>query len=154
MSLREALRNRTRQAWTWWWTTVDTGGVLCQTALYPFLWLSGVYMTFTDAPTTVRGELGGGAHWVWIGLLTLCPITCLAGQLLHDQYTGRQLQLWSNIGITCALGAYVSAVVQASWLGRGLFAVYMAAGFTILAAVISIRDVRKLRAIRAHAKES
>ena len=90
---------------------------------------------------------------MWIALLIVRPMTCLVGELLSDKYTGRQLQLWSNVGIACALGAYVSAVVQASWLGRGLFSVYMASGLMVLTACISVRDARRLRAIRAHAKE-
>lgn len=146
------LRRRLHQWWVWWWITVDTGGTLCQTVLYPFLWASGVYMLATDAPTTVRNELSGNVHWVWIGLLVICPVTCLAGQLARNQYTGRRLQLWSNLGITFALGAYVAAVVQASWFGRGLFAVYLAAGMSILTLCITIRDVRRLRTIRAHAR--
>ncbi|WP_288436738.1 hypothetical protein [uncultured Gordonia sp.] len=151
--MMSALRRGVHYWWLWWWATVDTGGTLCQAVVYPFLWVSGIYMAVTSAPTTVRAEIGGTVHWVWIALLIVCPMTCLVGELLPDKYTGRQLQLWSNVGITCALGAYVSAVVQASWLGRGLFAVYMASGLMVLTACISVRDARRLRAIRAHAKE-
>ena len=130
-----ALRRGVHYWWLWWWATVDTGGTLCQAVVYPFLWVSGIYMAVTSAPTTVRSEIGGTVHWLWIALLIICPVTCFAGQILRDQYTGRQLQLWSNVGITCALAAYV------------------AAGLMVLTACIAIRDGRRLRVIRAHAKE-
>lgn len=92
--------------------------------------------------------------WWWIAVDTggaLCQTVLYP--LARNQYAGRQLQLWSNLGLTFALGAYVTAVVQASWLGRGLFAVYLAAGVSILTLCITIRDVRLLRTIRARAKE-
>ena len=126
------------------------GGTLCQLVLYPWVFAAGVYMLINQVPNVVSEEMGAYVHQGWALLLVTSPLLTLAGWWLrrgreHLADVGPVLSITGNLGATGALAAYVTAVVQASWIGRGMFSVFLVVAFMELTALIAVRDVLHIR---------
>ena len=87
---------------------------------------------FGEAPSTVRTEMGVTAHFIWIALLTICPPVVLVGCKVKNKYIGLWLQLAGDLGMTSALIAYCAAILQAAWLGKGVFSIWGFLGLAII----------------------
>lgn len=125
------------------------GGTLCQIVLYPCIFIGGLYMLITSAPNVVEDEMGAFAQHAWIWLSVVCPVLTLASYLARRNHgwlaeLGPGMGIGANVGLTLALTSYVSAVVQASWIGKGMYALWPFIGLTILVGLIAVRDVLRL----------
>lgn len=139
------------------WHLIETGGVLCQIVLYPSFVIAGIYMLLAQTPQTVQKELGSSIHIIWAVMLIACPVIALCGVLLQRdddlRYAGAVLMFGSSFGVTGALATYVAATLQSPWLGRGVFAVWVFIGLTVLHALITARDAHRLHRVEVKAKE-
>ncbi|MCR8897314.1 hypothetical protein NWF34_10170 [Gordonia sp. GONU] len=125
------------------------GGTLCQIVLYPCIFIGGLYMLITSAPNVVEEEMGGVAQSAWIWLSVACPVLTLVAYLARRSSgwigdLGPGLGIGANVGLTFALTSYVAAVLQASWIGKGMYALWPFIGFTMLVGLIALRDVLRL----------
>lgn len=138
------MRHRLEGAWPRLRTLIIHGGTLCQVLLYPFIFIAGMYMIIAAPPNSVAEEMGTHVQYFWTWLSAVCPVLTLVAYLLRRSSFGDfalPISIGANAGLTLALGAYICAVVQASWIGRGLYATFLIVGVTLIIAAIAWRDV-------------
>lgn len=131
-------------AWPRLRTLIIHGGTLCQVLLYPCIFIAGLYMIIAAPPNVVAEEMGTHVQYFWTWLSAACPVLTLVGYLLRRSSFGDfalPISIGANTGLTLAVGAYVCAVVQASWIGRGLYSTFLIVGVVLIIAAIALRDI-------------
>jgi hypothetical protein len=137
---------------------------LFQAVVYLGIVASGVYMSWMGSPTTVANELGEAMNFVWVALTLFGPLLVALGwwmvrrgeRLVLDRdsegggshiYWGWYAQAGGDISIMMVCLAYVIAAFSASWAERGIFAAFVLSSLALCAAILVLRDVRRIRAI-------
>lgn len=144
---------------------VDSDNVrVFQAIVYLGMFVSGVYMGVYGAPTTVQLELGDGMHFVWVSMTIIGPLIVTVGdrmvyagknRVLHSRkpggggriYWGWYLQAGGDLVVCMVYLTYIIAAFSSAWLQRGIFAAFIITSLMICAAVLVIRDLRRVRAI-------
>lgn len=121
-------------------------------------------MVFYGSPTTVRDELGDTMNTVWVSLTLLGPALTGAGnamvvsgqrRVMHSEkrggggrvYWGWYLQTGGDIAIGMMFLAYVIAAFSSAWLTKGIFAAFVISSLILCAAILVVRDIRRISAI-------
>lgn len=125
---------------------------------------AGFYMISYGVPTTVRIELGGTMHLVWVVMCVVGPALVGLGDWLVSSgekavlssqttgggsrvYWGWYFQMGGDFATTCVYATYVIAAFSSAWLQRGIFAAFVMSSLGICAAILVYRDIRRIRAI-------
>ena len=146
---------RLREGVEWFFTALDSEGVaLFQAIVYIHLALGGLYCVFAaDAtPMAVEEAMGPAANAIWVGLC-IGSLVCLLGKWLSAKThvrplwihtTGLHLQLAGDVFALGAFTGYVLATMQTSYWGKALIAVWVFAALADCAALLIVRDVRRI----------
>jgi hypothetical protein len=137
---------------------------LFQVIVYLGMALSGFYMLYFGAPTTVNDKLGPLMNAVWVALTMIGPLLVGVGVwmvargerlvLSEDRcggggyiYRGWYAQAGGDMAIMMVCLTYVIAAFSSAWLVRGIFAAFIVSSLAVCASVLVLRDVRRIRAI-------
>ncbi len=136
-------------------SALDSEGVgIFQAIVYIHLAVGGMYCAFVagGVPQSVGEALGPRVEAVWLWLC-IGVLICLAGKLLSMKpdrrpywvhTTGIWMQLAGDLFAAGAFFSYVLATMQTSTWGKSLVAVWVFAGLADCAALLVLRDVRRI----------
>lgn len=145
---------------------VDSDRVqLFQAIVYAGVFYAGIYMIAFGTPTTVRDELGGGMHYVWIGSTIVGPVMMWMGdglinwgkhEVMRDDrtgggsriYWGWYLQLGGDFIVLMSFLTYIIGAYTSAWLKKGMFVAFVITALAVCAAILVFRDGRRIRAIK------
>lgn len=141
----------TSSTWRRFWMAVDNEGVgLFQTMGYFViaLFMAPYNLFFTDAPSVaVIGVMSHPYYEVWLSLLLVMPLVCLAGKRLTGDLTltGMLMQLLGDVGTTAALLLFtVSSVITTTWGAEGNIGGFTTFIILLCTVIFILRDVRRL----------
>lgn len=105
-------------------------------------------------PNAVAQAMGNTVALAWIVLIIACPALTLVGMAAERRSPfGLYMQAAGNSGVACATAAYVAAILQVTWADRASFAAWMAASLAASAALVTWRDLRRIRAVSRRARQ-
>lgn len=140
------------------WKAVDDETIsLFQNLFYFLLICAGTYglLVAGGVPQAVEETMTRPFYLLWLGLNVIAPAICLLGKRLKGNfaYSGMWLQLAGDIGSFFALAAYIGAVLETSWWGRGVYAIFIVAMGFAGTMLFLARDVRRLRQVEREVRK-
>lgn len=131
------------------WGWIDTESVRpYQGIVYGCCIVAGLQSLIQGAlPGAVTQAMGPRFSVVWSVLLVVWPVATLTGVWLARH--GIELGLWAqtggDTGVSLTAAAYAIAIFKASWGLNASFAAWMAIAISLCAAVMVVRDIRRIR---------
>ncbi len=147
--------HRVRHQFTRFLTALDSEGVgIFQAIVYIHLALGGCYVLFVaqNAIQAVEEAMGPAVNTAWLWLCVAVTI-CLFGKVLSGNpqerpywvhTTGLHLQLAGDVFAWGAFAGYVLATMQTTYWGKAVLAVWVFAGLADCAALLVMRDIRRI----------
>ncbi|WP_280329579.1 hypothetical protein [Nocardia wallacei] len=135
---------------------VDSESVrLYQGVVYAGFLISAVQSIWLGTPpTAVAQAMGDFVESMWLALLIVCPLLAALGYWRRTRPGGLWLLAASDAASACTTGAYVAAVLQATWAERASFAAWVVFMLSVCSVLILWRDVRRIREMSRLVKEA
>lgn len=145
-TIRRKFRSKLKTVKHTFFRILDAEGVgIFQGIVYIHIGLfAGLYglLIARGTPQAVEDAMGPVFNGVWLWLC-LGIMMCLIGKRVHWD-AGMWMQLSGDLAASFVLLVYIIATIHASYFGKAMFAVFLAAAIWECTVLLIVRDVRRI----------
>lgn len=145
-TIKRKFRRRFRSVKQRFFHVLDAEGVgIFQGIVYVHIGLlAGLYglLIAGGTPAAVEDAMGPTFNGIWLWLC-LAIMMCLIGKRVHWD-AGMWMQLCGDLAASFVLLVYIIASIHASYLGKAMFAIFLAAAIWECTLLLIVRDIRRI----------